>query len=611
VWGVVKSGVRNWKSARPTVTGFGIAAVICIGGAFRAEAQTAPANEQTTPPPATANPNPAPTSAATPGPASRAAGMQLPAVQIKATHRKPVKLVQPTTRGVASPGPGGSAPPAPGTSASAAQGGVIPNAPLQQVPGLDKTGTKLINLPMSVTEIPKQLVTEQGGTTLRDSIRNSSGVSQGGPSSYGFFDRFLVRGLDARIYTDGLSDFDQINGLPHSLNGVDHVEILKGPGSALFGSGPPGGTINIVHALPTSDRHAGISTQLDSWGGTTTNMFATGPTKIPNLDYRVDGLAQHSDGFRGLKSSDYELRPQFNYSANNHITNVSLDVRHIEATPDPQGIIYWRPAAGLMGYPLSVVPRDTKYSSLYDHGNQDYARATVSDIWSINNILTINQRLTFAHRDLDILRNGDSGTVTNYVLSARSMRHQHDLDDDMVYQFEPVWKFNTGSIGHTLLTGFEYHDQNIVTHRETATLPNILNVFAPVIPDGAPAGPFIPNFKDDMHANYLGLYSTDQIDVTDRFKVRLGIRQDYWNTSLTPLVTIPGRTDGAGNPLLGGVTYTRNDQPWSWNVGALYHVTLGFRRMPAWRRAIWRTSTLRRLRTGSMRRKMPPNTKPA
>ena len=67
-----------------------------------------------------------------------------------------------------------------------------------------------------------------------------------------------------RFYEDGFSDGDQLGGLSHSLNGVKSVEVLEGPGSALFGSGPPGGTINIVHYTPSLDlslwrqRHRGF-----------------------------------------------------------------------------------------------------------------------------------------------------------------------------------------------------------------------------------------------------------------------------------------------------------------------------------------------------------------
>jgi iron complex outermembrane receptor protein len=567
VVGEFVEGLR--KAGRTGVAVVGVAAALTMSGEGKVHAQTAPSSNQA--PAETISPAASPPAQAVP--ASHSSAAQLPAIQVRAARKRPASRNSklPVAATASSPAPAV----APASSNVTAQYNPNANA-LEQVAGVGKTGTKINDLPGSVTEIPKQIISQQGGTQLKDAIRNSSGISQGGPSSYGFFDRFLIRGLDARIYTDGLSDFDQINGLPHSLNGVDHVEILKGPGSALFGSGPPGGTINIVHSLPSADAHAGISTQVGSFGSVTTDLFATGATTIPYLLYRVDGLIQHTDGFRDLKGADYELRPQFTYTWDGHVTNVSLDVRHIEATPDPSGIVYFRWAPGTIAFPLTAVPDTTKYSSPYDHGNQDYARETISDVWSVNGILTINQRLTYAHRDLDILRNGDGGSITGIMLTGRTMRHQHDLDDDALYQLEPVWKFGTGPIGHTLLTGFELHDQWVVTHRETANLPNITNVFSPVVPDQSIAGlTFVPNFKDDMHATYVGMYATDQIDVTEQFKVRAGIRQDFWNTNLTPLVTIPGRTDGAGNPLLAGVTETRNDTPLSWNAGAIYHVMPG------------------------------------
>jgi iron complex outermembrane recepter protein len=80
---------------------------------------------------------------------------------------------------------------------------------------------------------------------------------------------------------------------------------------------------------------------------------------------------------------------------------------------------------------------------------------------------------------------------------------------------------------------------------------------------------------DNLSATYLSLYATDQMDVGDKLKVRAGVRQDWWNTALLPLITVPGRFTSAGVPLLGGVTQTRTDMPVSWNIGALYKLLPG------------------------------------
>ncbi len=54
---------------------------------------------------------------------------------------------------------------------------------------------------------------QQGTTTLRDAITNASGVNQGGQDSLGYFDHFLIRGLNAQVYSDGFSDGDLLGGI--------------------------------------------------------------------------------------------------------------------------------------------------------------------------------------------------------------------------------------------------------------------------------------------------------------------------------------------------------------------------------------------------------------
>jgi iron complex outermembrane recepter protein len=209
----------------------------------------------------------------------------------------------------------------------------------QQVVSASKTGTKLADIPGSVQTAPHELLYEQGANMLSQSLDNVSGVNFGGQDSKGFYDHFLIRGLNAQIYEDGFSDGDQLGGVSHSLNGVDHIEVVEGPGSALFGSGPPGGTINIVHYKPSADLRYGASVQAGSFGTVVNNDYITGPTTLPGLNYRVDGTFSHTDGFRDLASHDYEILPQPQYQWAGHTTNLALDLRQINDTPDSYGII--------------------------------------------------------------------------------------------------------------------------------------------------------------------------------------------------------------------------------------------------------------------------------
>jgi len=441
-----------------------------------------------------------------------------------------------------------------------------------QKAGISKTDTKLEDLPASVQVIARALLSEQGATMLRDAVYNASGVNAGGQDSKGYFDHFLIRGLNAQIYSDGFSDGDQLSGLSHSLNGVERIEILEGPGSALFGSGPPGGTINIVHYVPSSTLHYGGSLQAGSFGTITGSAYVTGPTGVNGLDYRIDTTVSHTDGFRDLAGRDREVRPAFRWQWGDHVTDLAFDLRNIHETPDSYGLIYFN------GTPIHDVSRKAMYSSPFSESRSDFARTTLSDAWTVNDNLTINNRFSYLHRSLDVVVNGDSAStkVSNGQVVSRQLREQNDTDRSIDYQFEPVWRFTTGSLQHTLLTGFEYQQQKLSTDRATADLPNIPDAFNPVPPETSlTAVHFLCDAKhscddDRLGARYYSAYATDQVDVTDALKIRAGVRQDVWDTTLTPRISVPGRFGTDAKPLLAGVGDSRHDTPVSWNVGALY-----------------------------------------
>ena len=167
--------------------------------------------------------------------------------------------------------------------------------PLDKVSQVDKTGTPIAEVPRSIQVIPDTLFNAQGATTLQQALPDVSGVSQGGQFNFGFSDRFVIRGLNVSFLNDGLPEGrSDLTGLTHTLTGVERVEILKGPGSALYGSSEEGGTINLVHFRPSDRFGFWASEQLGSFGATTTNMAITGPTGIDGLDARLDGSDRKS-----------------------------------------------------------------------------------------------------------------------------------------------------------------------------------------------------------------------------------------------------------------------------------------------------------------------------
>lgn len=461
--------------------------------------------------------------------------------------------------------------------------------PLDQVASVDKTGAPIRDVPRSIQVVPEALIREQGGVTLTDVLRDVSGSAQGGQFAFGFFDRVIVRGLNVSYLNDGLPDgTSDLSGTVHSLTGVERVEVLKGPGSALYGSTEEGGTINLVHFKPSDTFGAGFSEQYGSFNTSTTDVYVTGPTGLAHVDYRVDGEFQTSDGFRGQGSQNGEVHAAFSYRPDRHDVELRLEYQHLEATPDATGIPFSPPKGS--GAPLSVSVED-RYYTPYAFADQDIGRVFLSDAWSVSDLLTVNLRGAYTHRDLDLMRNA-GGSVKSiggfYALAGRQLREQQDHVGDLNLQAEPTWSFSTGALRHVLVTGAEYRQIDGTTQRASADLPNIADIYAPVVTDPARASLLFKcdaghSCDDaDVSARFFGLYAIDQIDVTRALKVRLSVRQDWFDTQgeARALLPVNGGQEqpcdppaASACPWVPGHPVKRSDQQTSFDVGAVYYLT--------------------------------------
>lgn len=120
-----------------------------------------------------------------------------------------------------------------------------------------KCDYQLSDIPIYSEVISNNDINESGSISVSDLLKQHSGISKK-YNSHGSFDYNLL-GLDSKyilILKNGKPipgkfqdriDLDQI-----MLSNVDRVEIIKGPGSSLYGSDAMGGVINIItHAIPT------------------------------------------------------------------------------------------------------------------------------------------------------------------------------------------------------------------------------------------------------------------------------------------------------------------------------------------------------------------------
>ena len=118
----------------------------------------------------------------------------------------------------------------------------------------------LLDTPQTITEVSRQVMEEQGTTTLRDALRNVAGISLAAGEGGAQGDNLTIRGFTARndLFIDGMRDFGSYYRDPFNLQ---EVEVLQGPSSVTFGRGSTGGVVNQASKTP-GHGHGSISASM-------------------------------------------------------------------------------------------------------------------------------------------------------------------------------------------------------------------------------------------------------------------------------------------------------------------------------------------------------------
>src|SRR5688572_15249959 len=118
----------------------------------------------------------------------------------------------------------------------------------------------LRDTPQTITVVPASVIEAQGATTLRDVLRNVTGISiQAGEGGVPAGDNLSIRGFSARtdFFIDGVRD---VGGYTRDPFNVEQVEVVKGPSSSIAGRGSTGGVINMATKTPNlgAARHVSL-----------------------------------------------------------------------------------------------------------------------------------------------------------------------------------------------------------------------------------------------------------------------------------------------------------------------------------------------------------------
>jgi len=391
-----------------------------------------------------------------------------------------------------------------------------------------KTDTPLRDIPASIAVVPAAILREQAAFSMNDAMRNVSSIQPQMAGGYGFANSFNSRGLQLSFLRDGMPDGNAQNNYYRTMYDVDRIEVLKGPGSALFGSGNPGGSINMITQKPQDKFGLSMGTLLGSFGTRHGYLDLTGPIG-QRVAGRVIADIEHADGFRGLKRDIVEISPSLSWRlADNKTLLLDFNHRDLQLKPDNYGIVFDNRAN------VANVDRETRYYSPFNATKQVINRVSATHNWIISDALSMRTAFSHDTRSIGLVRNIGGATNASNSMTGRTVRGQADDASYTTVQNEMVLKAGTGQIKHIILAGFEYQNTQIDTKRINYQLPNIANIFNPVVLETSLAGlPIAPagGYDRRIVSNTFSFYGQDQIAIGEYWKLRAGVRNDHVNYS--------------------------------------------------------------------------------
>lgn len=443
------------------------------------------------------------------------------------------------------------------------------------------TATKLDipvrDVPLSVSSYTGSFMKAIQTTNIADLYQYMTGVERAGNTGYDMVIRGFKTGGNDRnaIMTDGLPGLTVRFGSPPTI-GVDHVELVKGAASILYGQEQPGGFVNVITKKP-QDLFAGeikvIGTAEqarsgENWGIDTAGDV-TGPIdKDGKFLYRLIGEIGYVKHFRDYS---YErpvyLAPSFAWNIDDSTQLLlQFEYRHTMTNYDT--------------YLVTPSNDITKVQDIYTLYNQPNgwqretgktATVTFTHEFSHNIAWTVHYRHV-THQDsargFDVVKFWPGNTSLERRARGQLNYRHYDFGDTYV-----TVPFDLGFVSNKMVVGAqigeEVDDFKRLQFYNAPQAPNPLNAdIAFVNPDYStalplssyPLGPL-----NDRITNYVekGVYFSDLMTFTKQFKAMVGLRYaSQYQSQLTLTPGKPNNTTQSNNQTwlpMGGLIYQPND----------------------------------------------------
>ncbi len=459
-------------------------------------------------------------------------------------------------------------------------------------PTQPKLTEPILDTPQTINVVPRQLMDDQGATTMRDALRNVPGISLAAGEASAQGDSLTIRGFTARsdIYLDNMRDFGSYYRDPFFLDGI---QVLKGPSSILFGRGSTGGIIEQDSKMPLlapfTNGTAAVGT--DGTKRATADIGRPLPSLGIGAAFRVN-LMVHDSEVAGRDSAEYSrfgIAPSLVLGLGTN-TRSSFTYLHQTEYDTPDYGLPWL-YQGTTGQGSGVAhPAQVQQNNFYGFNNNDYLRTNVDIVTAkvehdFNESVTLRDQVRYAHylRSFRITEpqlytvptapgaTGVSalvgpGTSLASLSVSRNELYGASLETFMQNQTDLTLKFGTGFIDHTVVTGIEIGREVSDPDRYSTIGPYSTTPLLSPTPGQTYNAQTYFSSKNRTTADTQAAYALDTLKLSEQWQVMAGLRLDRFDATVN--------TQTFANPVTnaGASVFNTNhvDNLASWRGGIVY-----------------------------------------
>lgn len=435
----------------------------------------------------------------------------------------------------------------------------------QPAPSSPKYTEPLRDIPQTITVVPQRVIEQRGATTLREVLRNVTGISllagEGG-SMQG--DNLSIRGFNAQndIFVDGVRDFGSYTRDPFNL---EQVEVSKGPGSLYIGHGSTGGSINLSTKSPQLGtlRSGAVSGGTDDFGRAAfdVNQALEG---IQGAAVRVNGMWNHAGipGRDAVENERWGIAPSLSFGLGT-ATRTTLSYTHLEQENVPDHGIPWVPVTNVPLAAHANQPAPVDFDSFYGITSRDYEEtgtgiATAEVEHDFSNAVTLRSLLRHGRSSRDAVTTSPRFLDNNSTTIRREFQSRDEDDSILAQQNDLTFRFSTGGVGHVVVAGTEVSRETAENHLRTAPAAPNTDLFNP-----DPGDPFTGTItrtgaRTESEAKTAAVYAADTLTLNETWEINAGLRWDRFDVEYKSVAV-----DGTASP------FGRTDSMVSWRAGLI------------------------------------------